>query len=145
MALLSVKNLTLRFSDPALLDSVSFDINEGERVCLMGRNGEGKSSLLKIISGEMEANSGEIIRKNGLRVARLIQEIPAHIEGTVRNIVIGNTAERHTTGEDILGKTGIDPEALYDSLSGGQKRRVLFAKAIAETVYEVISNKEVEK
>ena len=132
MALLSVKNLTLRFSDPALLDSVSFDINEGERVCLMGRNGEGKSSLLKIISGEMEANSGEIIRKNGLRVARLIQEIPAHIEGTVRNIVIGNTAERHTTGEDILGKTGIDPEALYDSLSGGQKRRVLFAKAIAQ-------------
>ena len=126
MALLSVKNLTLRFSDPALLDSVSFDINEGERVCLMGRNGEGKSSLLKIISGEMEANSGEIIRKNGLRVARLIQEIPAHIEGTVRHIVIGNTAERHTTGEDILGKTGIDPEALYDSLSGGQKRRVLF-------------------
>lgn len=132
MALLSVKNLTLRFSDPALLDSVSFDINEGERVCLMGRNGEGKSSLLKIISGEMEANSGEIIRKNGLRVARLIQEIPAHIEGTVRHIVIGNTAERHTTGEDILGKTGIDPEALYDSLSGGQKRRVLFAKAIAQ-------------
>lgn len=112
MALLSVKNLTLRFSDPPLLDSVSFDINEGERVCLMGRNGEGKSTLLKIIAGEMEANSGEIIRKNGLRVARLIQEIPAHIEGTVRDIVIGNTAERHTAGEDILGKTGIDPEAL---------------------------------
>ena len=90
-------------------------------------------------------NAIKIIRKNGLRVARLIQEIPAHIEGTVRHLVIGNTAERHTTGEDILGKTGIDPEALYDSLSGGQKRRVLFAKAIAETVYEVISNKEVEK
>ncbi|MEE3339281.1 MAG: ATP-binding cassette domain-containing protein, partial [Hallerella sp.] len=49
MALLSVKNLTLRFSDPPLLDSVSFDINEGERVCLMGRNGEWKSTLLKII------------------------------------------------------------------------------------------------
>ena len=103
MALLSVKNLLLRFSDPALLDHVSFDIQEGERVCLMGRNGEGKSTLLKILSGEMEANSGEIIRKNGLRTSRLIQEIPAHIAGTVRDIVIGETPERHTAGEDILG------------------------------------------
>lgn len=132
MALLSVRDLTLRFSDPPLLDKVSFDIQENERVCLMGRNGEGKSTLLKILSGEMEANSGEIIRKIGLRTARLIQEIPANLGGTVRGIVIGNTAERHTAGEDILGKTGIDPEASYNSLSGGQKRRVLFAKALAE-------------
>lgn len=132
MALISVKNLTLRFSDPPLLDKISFDIEEGERVCLMGRNGEGKSTLLKILAGEMEANSGEIIRKNGMKTARLIQEIPQHIEGTVRDIVIGNVAERHSAGEDILGKTGINPNALYDSLSGGQKRRVLFAKAIAE-------------
>ena len=132
MAILSVKNLTLRFSDPPLLNNVSFDLQESERVCLMGRNGEGKSTLLKILSGEMEANSGEIIRKNGLRTARLIQEIPAHMEGTVRDIVIGSTKERHATGEDVLGKTGIDPEAFYDSLSGGQKRRVLFAKALAE-------------
>lgn len=132
MALLSVKDLTLRFSDPPLLDNVSFDILENERVCLMGRNGEGKSTLLKILSGEMETNSGKIIRKNGLRTARLIQEIPASIDGTVRDIVIGKTSERHSTGEDILGKTGIDPDALYNSLSGGQKRRVLFAKALAE-------------
>ncbi len=132
MALVSVKDLTLRFSDPPLLDNVSFDIQENERVCLMGRNGEGKSTLLKILSGEMEANSGEIIRKNGLRTARLIQEIPASIDGTVRDIVIGKTSERHSSGEDVLGKTGIDPEAFYNSLSGGQKRRVLFAKALAE-------------
>lgn len=132
MALLSVKDLTLRFSDPPLLDKVSFDVQENERVCLVGRNGEGKSTLLKILSGEVEANSGEIIRKNGLRTARLIQEIPANIDGTVRDIVIGNTAERHIAGEDILGKTGIDPDAQYNALSGGQKRRVLFAKALAE-------------
>ncbi len=132
MALLSVKDLTLRFSDPPLLDKVSFDIQENERVCLVGRNGEGKSTLLKILSGEVEANSGEIIRKNGLRTARLIQEIPANIDGTVRDIVIGNTAERHIAGENILGKAGIDPDAQYNALSGGQKRRVLFAKALAE-------------
>lgn len=132
MSLLSVQNLTLRFGGPPLLDNVTFDINEGEVVCLMGRNGEGKSTLLKILAGEMEANSGEIIRKTGLRTARLIQEIPAHIDGTVRDIVIGNsTEERHAAGESILGKTGIAPEELYDNLSGGQKRRVLFARALA--------------
>ncbi|MBO5949624.1 MAG: ATP-binding cassette domain-containing protein [Fibrobacteraceae bacterium] len=131
MALISVQNICLRFGGPPLLDSVSFDIEEGECVCLVGRNGEGKSTLLKILSGEMQADSGEIIRKNGLHVARLIQEIPAHIKGTVREIVLGKNKERNSFGESILGKTGIDSEAFYDDLSGGQKRRVLFAKALA--------------
>ncbi len=131
MALISVKNLTLRFGVPALLDGVSFDIGEGERICLVGRNGEGKSTLLKILGREMAADSGDIVCKNGLRVARMIQEIPASISQTVRQIVIGDRQERHAAGEDILGKTGISPDAEYDSLSGGQKRRVLFAKALA--------------
>lgn len=131
MALISVQNICLRFGGLPLLDSVSFDIEEGECVCLVGRNGEGKSTLLKILSGEMQADSGEIIRKNGLHVARLIQEIPAHIKGTVREIVLGENKERNSFGESILGKTGIDSEAFYDDLSGGQKRRVLFAKALA--------------
>lgn len=131
MALISVQNICLRFGGPPLLDSVSFDIEEGECVCLVGRNGEGKSTLLKILSGEMQADSGEIIRKNGLHVARLIQEIPAHIKGTVREIILGENKERNSFGESILGKTGIDSEAFYDDLSGGQKRRVLFAKALA--------------
>jgi ATP-binding cassette subfamily F protein uup len=131
MALISVQNICLRFGGPPLLDSVSFDIEEGECVCLVGRNGEGKSTLLKILSGEMQADSGEIIRKNGLHVARLIQEIPAHIKGTVREIVLGENKERNSFGESILGKTGIDSETFYDDLSGGQKRRVLFAKALA--------------
>ena len=49
----------------------------------MGRNGEGKSTLLKILAEEIEPDKGQIIRKNGMRTAKLIQEIPAHIEGTV--------------------------------------------------------------
>lgn len=131
MALISAKNLNLRFSGPALLDNASFDIEEGTRTCLVGRNGEGKSTLLKILTGEMEADSGEIIRKKGIRVERMIQEIPSHLEGSVRQIVTGMHRERHAASEDILGKTGISPDALYDSLSGGQKRRVLFARAVA--------------
>ena len=132
MALLSVQNLKLTFGGPPLLDGVSFDVEPMERICLIGRNGEGKSTLFKILSQEMASDSGEVISKTGLRMARLIQEIPAHMDGTVRSIVFGNEEhEGYSAKEAILGKTGIDPELPYDSLSGGQKRRVLFAKALA--------------
>ena len=148
MPILSVQNILLRFGGPPLLDGVSFDVEAGDRICLVGRNGEGKSTLLKVLTGEMEANSGEIIKKTGLKVARMIQEIPASIDGTVRDIVMGHVpvvsggaviskkiqddGAHNATAEAILGKTGIDADARYDSLSGGQKRRVLFARAVAE-------------
>ena len=75
MALLSVKNLLLRFSDPALLDHVSFDIQEGERVCLMGRNGEGKSTLLKIIAGVRQATRGTVSAPKDCVIAYLPQHL----------------------------------------------------------------------
>ena len=148
MPILSAQNILLRFGGPPLLDNVSFDIEAGDRICLVGRNGEGKSTLLKVLTGEMETNSGEIIKKTGLKVSRMIQEIPAHLDGTVRDIVMGRVSvvsggsviskkilddgAHNATAEAILGKTGIDADAPYDSLSGGQKRRVLFARAVAE-------------
>lgn len=150
MPILSAQNLLLRIGANApLLDNVSFDIEAGDRICLVGRNGEGKSTLLRTLTGEMEVQSGEIVKKTGLRVSRMIQEIPAHVEGTVRDIVMGKVPvtfngmvisaartvdESHhdSAAEAILGKTGILPDALYDDLSGGQKRRVLFARAVAE-------------
>ena len=148
MPILSVQNILLRFGGPPLLDNVSFDIEAGDRICLVGRNGEGKSTLLKVLTGEMEANSGEIVKKTGLKVSRMIQEIPAHLDGTVRDIIMGRVSvvsggsviskkilddgAHNATAEAILGKTGIDADAPYDSLSGGQKRRVLFARAVAE-------------
>ena len=146
MPILSAQNILLRFGGPPRLDNVSFDIEAGDRVCLVGRNGEGKSTLLKILTGEMEYNSGDIVKKTGLKVSRMIQEIPAHVDGTVRDIVMGKVAAGSSAGwtgavddgqhnalaESILGKTGIDADALYDDLSGGQKRRVLFARAVAE-------------
>ena len=148
MPILSAQNILLRFGGPPLLDNVSFDIEAGDRICLVGRNGEGKSTLLKVLTGEMETNSGEIVKKTGLKVSRMIQEIPAHLDGTVRDIVMGRVSvvsggsvisqkilddgAHNATAEAILGKTGIDADAPYDSLSGGQKRRVLFARAVAE-------------
>ena len=136
MPILSAQNITLRFGGPPLLDNVTFDVEPGDRICLVGRNGEGKSTLLKVLTGEMEANSGDIIKKSGLKITRMIQEIPAHLEGTVRYVVmsgVGGTddAVRNSHAEAILGKTGIPADASFDSLSGGQKRRVLFARAVA--------------
>ena len=89
MPILSAQNILLRFGGPPLLDNVSFDIEAGDRICLVGRNGEGKSTLLKVLTGEMDTNSGEIVKKTGLKVSRMIQEIPAHLDGTVRDIVMG--------------------------------------------------------
>lgn len=143
MPILSAKNLLLRIGANApLLDNVCFDIEAGDRICLVGRNGCGKSTLLKVLTAEMEVQSGEIIKKSGLRIARMIQEIPAHMEGTVRDVVmeplLSSVTDRTGEGlhnahaEAVLGKTGIDADALFDSLSGGQKRRVLFARALAE-------------
>jgi len=150
MPILSAQNILLRLGGSApLLDNVSFDVEPGDRICLVGRNGEGKSTLLKVLTGEMEYNSGDIVKKTGLRVSRMIQEIPAHIDGSVRDIVMGKVAAGSSAGwtgvkdgsedghhdsaaEAILGKTGIDADLPYDSLSGGQKRRVLFARAVAE-------------
>ena len=136
MPILSAQNITLRFGGPPLLDNVTFDVEPGDRICLVGRNGEGKSTLLKVLTGEMEANSGDIIKKSGLKITRMIQEIPTHLEGTVRDVVmsgVGGTddAVRNSHAEAILGKTGIPADASFDSLSGGQKRRVLFARAVA--------------
>ena len=92
MPILSAQNITLRFGGPPLLDNVSFDIEAGDRICLVGRNGEGKSTLLKILTGEMEYNSGDIVKKSGLKVSRMVQEIPAHMEGTVRDVVMGGAS-----------------------------------------------------
>ena len=135
MPILSAQNVSLRFSGPPLLDNASFDIEAGDRICLVGRNGEGKSTLLKIIQGEMGMDSGEIVKRTGLKVSRMVQEIPAHMEGSVRDVVMGHIAQdghHDAHAEAILGKTGIAADALFDGLSGGQKRRVLFARAVAE-------------
>ena len=135
MPILSAQNISLRFSGPPLLDNASFDIEAGDRICLVGRNGEGKSTLLKIIQGTMGMDSGDIVKRTGLKVSRMVQEIPAHMEGTVRDVVMAGIAQdghHDAHAEAILGKTGIAADALFDGLSGGQKRRVLFARAVAE-------------
>jgi ABC transport system ATP-binding/permease protein len=96
VALLSLRNITVAFGGPPLLDGINLQIEAGDRLCLLGRNGAGKSTLLKLISGELAAEQGEVTRQQGLRVALVTQEAPQGLTGKVFDVVasgMGNTAE----------------------------------------------------
>ena len=96
MALITLRDLSMAFGGPPLLDGINFQLEAGDRLCLLGRNGAGKSTLLRIMSGEFTPDGGEIIRQQGLRVALVSQEIPQGLSGTVFDLVaggMGNAAE----------------------------------------------------
>jgi energy-coupling factor transporter ATP-binding protein EcfA2 len=70
-----------------ILDKINFQIDPGERVCLLGRNGSGKSTLMRVIAGEMKPDTGDVFRQPGSILARLTQEVPAEVGGTVADII----------------------------------------------------------
>jgi len=87
MPLITLKNLTLSFGSPPLLDGVNFQIDANERVCLLGRNGAGKSTLLKLINSEIQADDGGINIPPGVKVTKLSQEVPTDLDGTINEVV----------------------------------------------------------
>ena len=89
MPLINLRNIQLGYGGPALLDGVNLNIDRGERICLIGRNGEGKSTLMRLIAGEIQADDGEMVIQDGCRITRLTQEVPIGIDGTVFNVVAG--------------------------------------------------------
>ena len=91
--LLTLKNVSLSYGHVPLLDGVELALEAGERVCLVGRNGTGKSSLLRLIYGEAMPDDGEIWRRDNLRIARLEQDLPAGATGTVFDVVAGGLQE----------------------------------------------------
>ena len=94
MNLITLKSVQHGFGGPPLLENASFSIAESERICLIGRNGEGKSTLLKIIAGHITPDSGEVARSKGLVIAELAQEVPQGFEGTVFDIVAGALGDK---------------------------------------------------
>ena len=89
MPLIDMKNIGLSFGGPQLLESVDLVIEPGERICLLGRNGEGKSSLIKIINGNLQPDRGEIAYREGLLLGLLEQEVPGGMPGVVFDVVAG--------------------------------------------------------
>ena len=139
MALIDLKNVTLALGGPPVLDSVNLRVEKGERICLLGRNGEGKSTLLRLLAGAIKPDSGEIIRQSGLRVGRLTQELPRDISGTTHEIVAGGFAaagipdpdwEHSHVVDQAITRAALDPAADFATLSTGNKRRVLLARAM---------------
>src|SRR5487761_1125402 len=137
MAFLLLRDVSLEFGGPPLLDRVNFNVERGERICLLGRNGEGKSTLLKLIAGELPPDQGEVVRQASLRVARLPQEVPQTSGGSIFEEVAAGlvAAGQKLSGaeyrvEAVISRMGLDPEVSVPSLSSGMKRRVSLAKAI---------------
>ncbi|MBZ2189590.1 ATP-binding cassette domain-containing protein [Alcanivorax sp. JB21] len=93
MPLLTLRNIQLSFGAAPLLSDVELSIDKGERLCLVGRNGAGKSTLMKIIAGEIQADDGSIEQAQGLRVARLVQEVPHDTDGSVFDVVAAGLGE----------------------------------------------------
>ncbi len=139
MALLQLKSVSLHYGGEYLLDGADLLLERGDRVALLGRNGCGKTSLLKLIAGEEGASAGEIMREPGAVMTRLEQDIPQGVEGTVLSVVRkGVSPTRHEEDWEIemrldalLAEMELPAEAEFGSLSGGLKRRVLLALALA--------------
>ncbi len=88
MILLNLRDIHLAFGGPPLLDGVDLQIGRGERICLLGRNGAGKSTLLGLVAGELRPDAGAVERRQGVKVARLPQEVPPELSGTVLDTVL---------------------------------------------------------
>ncbi len=172
MALISLQNVNVGFGGPLLLEGVDLQIEPGERVCLVGRNGTGKSTIMRVITGEIRPDSGMVVFQQGLRAALLTQEVPSDILGSVFDVVSGAFGEQgrlladyhHISGrlshdhseqlmaeledvqhrfeaaggwqmqqkvDEILTRLQLPEDAEFSELSGGLKRRVLLAKALA--------------
>ncbi|MDB5972863.1 MAG: transporter ATP-binding protein [Hydrocarboniphaga sp.] len=164
--LLTLRDVSLNLGSTVLLDHAGFSLDKGERVAIIGRNGAGKSTLMKVIDGEVAIDSGEIVRAQSLRIARLVQEVPAGTDGKVYSVVAQGLgvagalitqyhelleAERFDELGDVqskieavdgwtldqrvsetISRLDLPGEAIFSSLSGGLKRRVLLGQALVQ-------------
>jgi len=136
MPLIGLHKVCMAYGGPRLLDEAGLQLERGERICLIGRNGEGKSTLMRLITGKEKPDSGEITYQAGVRVGYLPQEVPGTMEGRVADIV--RTAlpsglddwDASQRVQLMIERMELNPEDLFNRLSGGQKRRTLLARAL---------------
>ena len=93
MALLSLQDITVAFGGPPVLDGANFAIERGERVCVLGRNGAGKSTFMQVVDGTLTPDRGLVVRQGGVTVARLEQDVPRTLTGTMFDVVSAGLGE----------------------------------------------------
>ena len=93
MALLGMQDVSIAFGGPPVLADARFAIEKNERVCLLGRNGAGKSTIMKLLDGSLAPDRGAIVRQTGVTVARLEQEVPGEIDGSTFDVVAAGLGE----------------------------------------------------
>ncbi|MGH8020108.1 MAG: ATP-binding cassette domain-containing protein, partial [Opitutaceae bacterium] len=140
MALINLLDVGLGFGGPPVLEGVNFQLDPGERVSVVGRNGSGKSCLLRIVEGALKPDRGDIARQPGARFASLPQAIPAGLSGAVLDVVAGGAHAEDFHEEDwerdlrldrLLEELKLPGDAAFADLSGGMKRRALLGRALA--------------
>ena len=145
MAIISLQEVSLGFGGPLLLDQVSLQIERGEWVGLLGRNGMGKTTLLKLVYGAIEPESGTVARQQNLRMAYLPQEVATDLTGSVAEIVAAgldardraqdranpeDSWQRQIRVDNVISRMQLEPAERFERLSAGLKRRVLLARGL---------------
>jgi ATPase subunit of ABC transporter with duplicated ATPase domains len=131
--LLGAENISLEYPTKVVFENVTVGINEGDRIGVVGRNGDGKSTLLRLLAGRQEPDSGRVTRRGGVTLGMLDQSDALVTGLTVAQTVVGDRPEHEWAGDArvrdvIAGLVGDIPwDALVDDLSGGQRRRVALA------------------
>ena len=134
--LLGGENLTVHFATRTILDSITIGLEDGDRIGIVGRNGDGKSTLMRLLANRQTPNSGRVAARRGLDVGYLDQSDVLDGEATVGEAIVGEAAEHEWAANpkirDIMGGlvAEVDWHAKVASLSGGQKRRVALAKLL---------------
>lgn len=134
--LLGCEKVRVEFPTKTVFDGISLGVNEGDRIGIVGRNGDGKSTLLNILSGTLAPDEGRVVRNGTVRVGLLGQRDRLDDADTVKHVLVGDTPEYEWAGNarirDILSGlvSDIPWEATIGTLSGGQRRRVDLARLL---------------
>ncbi|MCY7364752.1 MAG: ABC-F family ATP-binding cassette domain-containing protein [Frankiaceae bacterium] len=137
--LVNLESVTVAHGTRLLMDGVSLGVSEGDRIGIVGRNGGGKTTLLKTLVKAEEPHSGRVTHTSGLRVGVLTQDVRVDVRLTAHQAILGETAEHTWAGDarvrevlDGLGLHGIGLDSLIETMSGGERRRVALASLLVQ-------------
>ena len=137
MNVLNIEHISKIFGEKVIFDDVSYGIHAGDKIGIIGINGTGKTTLLKIIAGMEEPDAGQVVRQNGIKIGYLPQNQAFPMEETVLSYVLKGQKQdvwnAESDAKSILNHLGLtDHEAVIGHLSGGQKKRAALARILIE-------------